>query len=182
LAIDVTNGRARNELENYLRERPEDPAALVRLAAVQQRAGDEDQAIKTYERVVADYPHFAPATRGLVLLSAERASDIQKTYDLAVKARAAYPDDPEVAKAFGILSYRQKFYARALEVLNEAAIKKDDAELLYFVGATYRQLKQWTRCREALGRAWSLKLPPRLREEARQTLADCSDPPSQDSP
>ena len=176
LAIDIGNAGARAELQDYLRKRPDDPVALVRLATVQQRDGDEDQAVKTYEKVITVSPSFAPATRALVLISAQRASDIKKAYDLALKVREAYPDDPEVGKALGILSYRQEFYARALELLNESAAKrKGDAELLYYLGATYRQLNDLPRCREALDRASRLRLAPRLMGEARQMLAVCSE-------
>jgi predicted Zn-dependent protease len=65
LAIQVgtANAAVRKELENYLRERPNDPMALARLAEVQAWEGAVDQAMKTYEKVVADYPLFAPATR-----------------------------------------------------------------------------------------------------------------------
>ena len=81
-----------------------------------------------------------------------------------------------MGKALGILSYRQEFYARALELLNESAAKrKGDAELLYYLGATYRQLNDLPRCREALDRASRLRLAPRLMGEARQMLAVCSE-------
>ena len=58
LAIQVgaANSGVRTELENYLRQRPNDPAALVRLAEIQQRDGAVDQAVKTYEKVVAENP------------------------------------------------------------------------------------------------------------------------------
>src|SRR5262245_47649717 len=64
LAIDPRAGNlgVRTELENFLRKQPNDPAALMRLGEVQQRDGAVDQAVKTYEKVVADNPLYAPAT------------------------------------------------------------------------------------------------------------------------
>ena len=58
LAINAgtANAGVRTELEKYLRQRPNDPAALARLAEIQQRDGAVDQAVKTYEKVVADNP------------------------------------------------------------------------------------------------------------------------------
>ena len=91
----------RTELENYLRKQPNDPAALVRLAELQQRDGAVDQAVKTYEKVVADNPLYAPATRQLALLYGQLSTDDPKAYELVTKARQAYPDDPEIAKTLG---------------------------------------------------------------------------------
>jgi tetratricopeptide (TPR) repeat protein len=184
LALDLGSADARREIENYLRQQPNDPAALVRLAALQQRDGNGDQAIMTYEKVIADNPAFAPALRGLAIAYAQqRPSDLAKAFDLAAKARDAYPGDPEVAKALGILSYRRELYPRATELLKEAAAKrKDDAEVLYYIGAVQRALKQWSECRRTLEQAWALKLPARLAGDARQALADCSDTTSRSPP
>jgi tetratricopeptide (TPR) repeat protein len=70
LAMDVSNAGkdTRNWLENYLREQPNDPVALMRSADVKQRDGALDQAIKIYERIVAENPLFDPAPRRLALL------------------------------------------------------------------------------------------------------------------
>src|SRR5262249_2632259 len=106
--------------------------------------------------------------------------DAPKAYDVAVKARQAYPDDAEVAKVLGILTYRRELYPRSAELLKEAAMKrKDDPELLYYLGAAHHQLKQWGECRAILERATSLNLPAALANKARQALADCADPPPQ---
>ena len=73
--VGTANAGVRTELENYLRERPNDPAALVRLAELQQRDGAVDQAVKTYEKLIADNPLYAPATRQLALLYGQRSTD-----------------------------------------------------------------------------------------------------------
>src|SRR5258707_4331968 len=48
LAINVAtaDSAARTQLEKFLRERPNDPAAMMRLAQIQVRDGAADQAIK----------------------------------------------------------------------------------------------------------------------------------------
>src|SRR5439155_18763254 len=68
IPVGTANAAVRTELENYLRETPGDPAALMRLAQIQQRDGAVDQAVKTYEQLVADNPLYAPATHQLALL------------------------------------------------------------------------------------------------------------------
>jgi tetratricopeptide (TPR) repeat protein len=172
----TANATVRTELENYLRESPNDPVALARLAEVQQREGAVDQAVKTYEKVVADNPLYAPATRQLALLYGQLSTDSSRAYELVTKARQAYPDDPDIAKTLGILNYRRALYPQAVELLKEAIAKrKDDPELFYYLGEVHRQLKQYTECKSELERALTLNLSPGLVDDAKRALADCSE-------
>jgi putative PEP-CTERM system TPR-repeat lipoprotein len=178
LAINAptADSAARTQLENFLRERPNDPAAMVRLAQLQEHDGASNQAIKTYEKVLADSPLYAPAARQLTLLYGEHLADDPKAYDVALKAHQAYPEDAEITKALGILTYRRELYPRSAELLKEAATRReDDPELLYYLGATHHQLKQWNECKVALERAVTLKLSPAIADKAKQNLADCSE-------
>jgi tetratricopeptide (TPR) repeat protein len=180
LAINAgtANPGARTELEKYLRERPNDPTALARLAEIQQRDGAVDQAVKTYEKLITNDPQYAPATRQLALLYGQLSTDSAKAYELATKARQAYPDDPDIAKTLGILNYRRGYYPQAVELLKQATAKrKDDPELLYYLGEVHRQLKQWDECKGVLQRALTLNLSPGLADDTRRALADCSEPP-----
>jgi tetratricopeptide (TPR) repeat protein len=180
LAIDPKAGNpaVRTEVENYLRKQPDDPAALMRLGEFQQRDGAVDQAVKTYEKLVADSPLYAPATRQLALLYGQLSTDTAKAYEVVTKARQDYPDNPDIAKTLGILDYRRGLYPQALELLKQAsANRKDDPELLYYLGEVYHQLKQWDECKGLLQRALTLNLSPGLSDDAKRALADCSEPP-----
>jgi len=173
----TANATVRTELENYLRESPNDPVALTRLAEVQQQEGAVDQAVKTYEKVVVDNPAYAPATRQLALLYGQLSTDSAKAYELVTKARQAYPDDPDIAKTLGILNYRRGYYPQAAELLKQATAKrKDDPQLLYYLGEVHHQLKQWDECKGVLERALTLNLSPGLVDDAKRALADCSEP------
>src|SRR5262245_20028636 len=172
----AANATVRAEVENYLRDRPNEPVALTRLAEVQQREGTVDQAVKTYEKVVADNPLYAPATRQLALLYGQLSTDSAKAYELVTKARQAYPEDPDIAKTLGILNYRRGYYLQAGELLKQATAKrKEDPELLYYLGQVHRQLKQYTECKSELERALTLNLSPGLANDAKGALEECSE-------
>jgi tetratricopeptide (TPR) repeat protein len=148
----------------------------MRLAQIQQRDGALDQAVRTYEKLVADNPLYAPATHQLALLYGQLSTDSGQAYDLVTKARQAYPDDPDIAKMLGILNYRRAYYPQSLELLKEAAAKrKDDPQVVYYLGEVYHQLKQYEECKETLQRALSLNLSSTLADDARRALADCSE-------
>jgi tetratricopeptide (TPR) repeat protein len=178
----TTSGSARTELENYLKQSPNDPVALVRLAQIQERDGNVDQALATYQKAVAENPLFAPAMRRLALLYGQRSTDDPKAYEQVTKALQAYPDDPDIAKALGILSYRRSYYPQSVELLKGAArTLKDDAELLYYLGEDYNQLKQWNECKDALQKALAMNLSSQLKNDAERALANCSDSAPQES-
>jgi putative PEP-CTERM system TPR-repeat lipoprotein len=178
LAIDppTADAKDRADLEEFLKARPRDPAALARLAALRARDGNPDQAIKIYDNILVDDPLYAPAVRQLALIYAEHAPDAARTYDVASQAREAYPGDAEIAKLFGILSYRRGFYPRALELLSDASAKlKNDAELLYYLGAADYEAKHLEDCKTALQRAVRLSLPDDLAESAKRILVACTE-------
>src|SRR5215472_6413265 len=164
----TANATVRTELENYLHESPNDPVALTRLAEVQQQEGAMDQAVKTYDKVVADNPSYATALRQLALLYGQLSTDSPKAYELVTKAHEAFPDDAAITKTLGILNYRRAFYPQSVQLLKEAAAKrKDDPELLYYLGEVHRQLKEYTECKAELQRALTLNLSPGLADDAR---------------
>jgi len=114
--------------------------------------------------------------RQLALLYGQRSTDTAKAYELVAKARQAYPDDPDIAKALGTLNYRRGYYPQSVELLKKAAAKrKDDPELLYYLGEAYRQLKQYADCKGVLERAITLNLSPGLADDATRALAECSE-------
>jgi tetratricopeptide (TPR) repeat protein len=148
------------------------PAIIV--SAVQaEKQGKADDARNLYEKALARYPAFVPATRNLAILYAQRPGDEQKAYDLGVKARAAYPDDAELARSLGLLAYRRGDYARASQLLQESSQNlTPDGETLYYLGMAHYQLNQKSASKSELQRALSLNLESKLAEDARKTLAE----------
>lgn len=166
----------RSALQSFLTQRPNDPMGLFKLAEIQKRDGALDDAIKTYEKLLAADAFFTPATQRLAVLYSQHATDEPKALEVTQKAYQAYPEDAEVVKALGILSFRREYYPRAGELLKQAAAKRnDDAELLYYLGAVQHQLKQWADCKLTLERAVTLNLPTALAGRAKGLLAECAE-------
>ena len=81
----------------------------------------------------------------------------------------------ELEKSEGIQSYRSGDFSQSAELLKHAAANsKDDPELLYYLGQSYRQLNEKNECKDTLQHALNLKLSPELADEANRALADCS--------
>lgn len=169
-------GTARATLDAFLRQQPKDPAALTRLARLQAREGLADQAIDTYQKAIDANPVFAPALRDLALFYSARATDDAKAFDMTAKARQAYPNDAELAKAFGILNFKRGLFPQSVELLNQAeGSRRDDADIQFYLGKSYQQLKRWDECKSTLERALALNLPAASRGDAQTQLATCTE-------
>lgn len=178
LSIDTqtTTGTARATLDSFLKQQPKDPAALTRLARLQAQEGKADQAIDTYQKAIDANPVFAPALRDLALIYTARTTDEAKAFDMTSKARQAYPNDPEVAKAFGILNFKRGLFPQSVELLNQAAgARRDDADIPLYLGKSYAQLKKWDLCKSNLERALALSLPAASKGDAQTQLATCTE-------
>jgi uncharacterized protein HemY len=97
----------------------------------------------------------------------------QKAYPLAVQAREAFPGDPELGKALGMIVYRQGDYMRSVQLLTETANRlTGDATVMYYLGMAQYRLKKRAESKQSLQRALELNLASELAGEARRTLTE----------
>jgi tetratricopeptide (TPR) repeat protein len=67
-------------------------------------------------------------------------------------------------------------YEKAVELLKEAAAnRKDDPEVLYYLGEVHRRLKQYSECKSELERVLTLNVSPGLANDVKGALAECSE-------
>ena len=148
------------------------PALTVR-AAIERQRGEAGTAIATYNTVLHRFPDFAPAQKNLAALYLDDPSALDRAYEFAVKASQTLPDDPELAKTLGEISYKRKEYARALQLLQKSARTSPlDAKGLYYLGMSHLEAKQKPQARDALQRALAAGLQEPLASEAKRSLAD----------
>jgi tetratricopeptide (TPR) repeat protein len=161
------------QVEAILKSEPDYVPALMALAGINEQKNDVSSAKNTYEKILSRYPDFTPAQKRLAILCAENADNDPQAYESATKARAALPDDPEVAKALGIIFYLQGDYTRAERLLKESAnARNTDPEILYYLGMAQYHLKKTTECKNNLQQALNLKLPARFTQEAKRVLVE----------
>jgi Flp pilus assembly protein TadD len=164
---------AQSQIEAVLKSAPDYVPALMVKAAVAEQKPDLAAAEQTYEGVLKHYPDFAPAQKQLAILYAKDPNNDAKAYPLAVKARDTFPADPEVAKALGLIIFRQGDYSRAANLLQESARQMNgDAELIYYLGMAQYHLKNRAESKAALQRALDLNLSGVPAAEAKRVLAE----------
>jgi tetratricopeptide (TPR) repeat protein len=151
-------------------------AALLVIALAEEQHGNFSKAKQIYETILQSAPLFTPAMKNLALLCTEHLGDDARAYELASKVRESSPDDSEVARLLGILTYRlgkdNLDFARSAQLLRESAVKRtDDSELFYYLGLAQYQTKELQECKKALQRALALNLQSKFAENARQVLA-----------
>ncbi|MGA2243478.1 MAG: tetratricopeptide repeat protein [Verrucomicrobiota bacterium] len=115
---DTADAAARALLEKRVAEKADDPVAWVRLARIYQHAGNTNQAIAAYERILQATPKNLDAMLNLTRLYA--AKDARKAYDMAKEAAKLAPYDPEVAHNLGQLAYLAGDYNLAMSMLQQA--------------------------------------------------------------
>jgi TolA-binding protein len=142
-------------------------------AAVQAHGTESKAAVATYEEVLRRYPDFAPAQKQLAAIYAEDSQQIDRAYDLAVKARASLPDDAGVSRTLAAISYKKKDFNYAVQLFGESARKTPlDAKSLFYLGMSHLQLKQKDESRKALEEALAAGLPEPLAKEAKQSITE----------
>ena len=164
---------AQAQVTAILKTAPDYVPALMVNAAIAEQKRDLAAAGQIYEGVLKHYPDFAPAQKQLAILYAGDPKNDAKAYPLAASARSAFPNDPEVAKALGMIVYRQGDYSQAATLLQASARqRRGDAELMYYLGMAQYHLKNRAESKTALQKALDLNLSGTLAAEAKRVLVE----------
>lgn len=158
--------------EKVLKAEPNNVPAMMVVGTAAQHRGDVQAARQSFEKALARYPDFTPAHRQLAIIHSKTKGDSAKALEHATKARAVFPDDPELAKAFGVIVFRQGNFGRAQSLLQESARRlANDPEVMFYLGMAQHQLKSQTASVASLKRALELGLSGDLAVEANRLLS-----------
>jgi tetratricopeptide (TPR) repeat protein len=161
------------EAQKILGSDPNYLPALMVSAISQEGQGNYKAAGDFYNKILARYSLFVPAVRNLGLLCLTHINDDQRAYDLLSKSRESFPQDPDVSKGLGILTFRKGNYSRAAQLLQESTgVGKTDPETLYYLGMAQYQLKAKSESKANLQKALASNLTPKLAEDARRVLTE----------
>jgi tetratricopeptide (TPR) repeat protein len=162
---------AEGQVEQALKTEPAYVPALMVMAAIHEQKADLTAAKQVYEKVLTRFPDFALAKKRLAILKADEPGENRKTYEMAIMAREAFPNDAELGKALGIIIYKRGDYAAAANLLKESVNKlPDDPKAAFYLGMSQYWLKKMDESKQTLQRALSLNLPADLAAEARRVL------------
>lgn len=162
-----------SRIENVIASDPDSPAALFAEGLVDNQNNDAVGAEHAYETLLARHPNCDIAAKNLAILYAQNLVDPVKAYPVATKAREAFPDDPQVARALAMVLFQQGNYNRAADLFNTISNSATaDARLFYCLGICEYHLKNYPETKSSLEHALSLNLSGQDETDARQTLSE----------
>ena len=161
------------EIQKILDANPGYVPALMARADLQAQRDDAKTAIVIYNDIVRRYPDFAPVQKRLASLYLEDPAHIDEAYSLALKARNTLPDDPELAKILGEISYKRKEFGYAIQLFQESARKKPlRGTDLYYLGMSQLRASQDSESRKTLEQALTAGLQEPLLGEAKAAVSE----------
>ncbi|HEY1788155.1 MAG TPA: tetratricopeptide repeat protein [Verrucomicrobiae bacterium] len=164
---------AEPHVDSILSSSPNNAAALLAKAVIDTQNRNSFGAESGYEKLLSLHRDCTVAQKNLAILYAQNLVDPDKAYPVAVKAREAFPDDPQVAKALALILFQRGDYVRAADLFNTISDSTTaDAELFYCLGISEFRLKNYTDSRKSLQHALTLNLSGQQATDARQTLAE----------
>ncbi len=107
--------------EELLKTNPDSIAGLMGLATAFETQGKMDKAKEKYVRALELQPNLPAASNNLAwLLASEEGSDLGEALRLAMQAKQALPDQPNIADTLGWVHYKRKSYSLAISEFRQA--------------------------------------------------------------
>jgi len=163
---------AESEIDQLLTKDQHYTPALFAKGVLQARRGNTKEAIEIFNKILKDFPDFAPAQKQLASFYLEDPDRISEAYELATKARNTIPDDEELWQMLGEISYKRRDFGNAIEWFEESARKKPlPARDLYYLGVSQLRTSQNAKSAKTLEAALNAGLPEPMLTEVRALLA-----------
>ncbi|MFC5580329.1 tetratricopeptide repeat protein [Rhodanobacter terrae] len=113
---------------------PDDPGLLYDRGLTYAQAGQIDQAVQDFQRLLKIKPGDVDASNALGYTLADANRDLPEAKRLLSAARAAKPDDPAIADSWGWLQYRMGNLDQAAQTLRGAWLARKDADVGVHLG------------------------------------------------
>jgi tetratricopeptide (TPR) repeat protein len=127
------------ELEDSLKQQPNDPVGLMHLGEAYEKEGALPKAVDAYERAFKANPKLLTAAMKLAQLNAGPLKNPDKALQYAKKARELAPADPHAAATVGGIAFQLGNYTWAYSLLQEGGrqLPSDPAVLHDLAWAAY---------------------------------------------
>ncbi|MBK1734042.1 hypothetical protein CKO15_01835 [Halorhodospira abdelmalekii] len=133
--------------EEALKVAPEHVDLLYGRGIARAAAGDDRGAEADFRRVLAQAPHDPHAQNALGYTLADQGRDLEEAYELISRALARRPESAAILDSKGWVLYRMGELERALEYLERAFEKEQDAEIAAHLGEVLWELGERERAR-----------------------------------
>jgi Tfp pilus assembly protein PilF len=145
---------------------------LTSAGIILQEQGKNREARDRFAQALDIDPDAAVAANNLAWLYAETDEDLDRALELALRAKAALPDRPEVNNTVGWVYYRKGLASDAIPYFAKS-IEKDATNPVYhyYLGLAYLKNGDPARGRRSLEHALTLKPDFSNAADARRTLA-----------
>ncbi|MBF0501219.1 MAG: tetratricopeptide repeat protein [Candidatus Riflebacteria bacterium] len=136
--------KAEQELTQALQKNPDGYEPHYHLGTLYYVTKRPDKAIAMYDRAVAANPGAAEALNNYAFLLAENNRELDKAYDLAVRATRLEPDNPSYVDSLGWIEFKRGNTREALHHLKKAVnMSPDVGEILAHLGRVYLELRDF---------------------------------------
>jgi tetratricopeptide (TPR) repeat protein len=157
------------KLEKRVADKPNDPVALGRLAAIYEHNGNRDKAVPDYEAVLHTDPNNLTAMIALARLYVP--SNLARAMEMAKAANKAAPDNVEAMHLMGQIAYQTGDFKLAASWLQQSSKNQpDDAQEQFDYARAAYNIGDVPTAQAALQSALNLNLPAPQSAEAQRML------------
>lgn len=105
---------------------PNDATAYVRLALLYESQGRRNEARPLYEQILKLSPDNPIALNNLAYALAEAGGDLDQALTMAQRAKAKFPDDPNISDTLGWVYIKKNLSDQAVQIFREVVKKHAD--------------------------------------------------------
>ena len=158
-----------NEL---LKTQPQSIVALMGLATTFESQGKTAEAIEKYKKILELKPDFPAAANNLAwLIASQENGDLGEALRLAMQAKQAMPDQPNIADTLGWVHYKRQSYGLAIAQFKHALDSRpDDPTIRYHLALAQYANGENAEAIALLKEVLSGEAPFANKDEAQSTL------------
>jgi tetratricopeptide (TPR) repeat protein len=157
----LATGRKDESIQTYekaIAQRPDSAQLYLVLGTLLEASGDNDGAIKRYSEAVKLDDNLAVAKNNLAYLLADRGRDLDQALELAQAAKAAMPENANVADTLGWVLFKKGAPSAAIGYLREAEGSSQPGDptvdvVRWHLAQAYEANGETDRARETIARA-----------------------------